>query len=220
MARHNACVESTRFAVIDTETTGLDPALDAVVSVALVPVEDGVIHREEVRHVFVNPGFPIPAASFEVHGIGDEDVRGAPDVATAVAGLADGLAGRVIVGHNLAFDLAFLQVGGLQAAATVDTLEVSRVLWPGLGVRHTLDDVAARVDVSPRDRHSALGDAVATAEVLVACLPLLAARGIDSPEALSLAYRAQRVRRARLRRSIRRRNIRRRRRRARRSGHR
>jgi len=66
------------------------------------------------------------------------------------------------------------------------------------------------VGVVPLDRHSALGDALATAEILVACLPLLQARGLSEPEDVARAYRAQRIRRARVKRSIRRRSIRRR----------
>ena len=205
---HNGAVHSTRFAVIDTETTGLDPMSDRVVSVALVPLDDGVLRRDLAQHILVDPGIRIPPQATAVHGIEDGDVIGAPDLAGAVAALAPLLADRVVVGHNLEFDLAFLCAAGFPATRTLDTLAVSRLLWPGRGTRHTLDALAERVGVVPGDRHTALGDAVATAEVLAACLPLLDLRGWLTPEAVGLAYAAQRARRRRVRRSIRRRSIR------------
>lgn len=196
------------YAVIDTETTGLDPAVDRVVSVAVVPVEGGALRLNEAVQVLVDPGMPIPPASTAIHGLTDGDVAGAVGLQAAVEAIAPLIAGRIVVGHNLGFDLAFLAKGGLVVDRTLDTRAVSRLLWRWPGTRHSLDAVAARVDVLPVDRHSALGDAIATAEVLVACLPLLAARGLDSPEAVALAYSQQRIRRARVRRSIRRRSIR------------
>lgn len=204
-------MEPGRYAVIDTETTGLDPCLDAVVSVAVVPVDDGVLQRNLARQILVDPRMPIPAEAFAVHGIRDEDVRGAADLATAIDQLRPLLVDRVVVGHNLPFDLAFLARAGFAAEQCLDTLSCSRLLWTRHGLRHTLDDAAARVGVQPADRHTALGDAIATAEVLVACLPLLRDKGLDSPQAVADAYRAQRRRRARVRRSIRRRSTRRRR---------
>ena len=204
-------MRTERYAVIDTETTGLDPDTHSVLSLAVVPVAAGSVRYDRGRQVLVDPGVPIPAASTAVHGICDDDVAGAPALAAALAELAPMLAGAIVVGHNLEFDLAFLRAGGLAVGQTLDTLAVSRLLWPLPGTRHRLEDVAARVGVSPVDRHTALGDAIATAEVLVACLPLLESRGLTGPEAVAEAYRAQRLRRARVKRSIRRRSSRRRR---------
>ncbi len=201
-------VHTARFAVIDTETTGLDVHGDRVVSIAVVSVDRGVVRRDLAEQVLVDPGIPIPPASTAIHGITADDVVGAVDLDTALQHLAPALADRVLVGHHLAFDLAFLARSGYQAAETLDTLAVSRLLWPARGTRHTLDALAERVGVLPLDRHTALGDAVATAEALAACLPLLAQRGLDTPQAVARASRAQRRGRARVRRSTRRRSIR------------
>jgi DNA polymerase-3 subunit epsilon len=201
-------VHNARFAVIDTETTGLDPARDRVVSLAVVPIDGGAVRQERSVHILIDPGVPIPQQSTAIHGIADADVRGAPDLPAALRMAAPDLADRIVVGHNLPFDLAFLSRSGFAPAQTLDTRAISRVLWPQRRSRHSLDALAARVGVTPRDRHTALGDAVATAETLAACLPLLAARGLDSPAAVAAAYEAQQIRRARLRRSIRRRSIR------------
>jgi DNA polymerase III epsilon subunit-like protein len=194
------------YAVIDTETTGLDPEFDRVISVAVVVVEGGVVRLADAVQVMVDPGMPIPPESTAVHGITDADVAGAVALPDAIAAIAPLIADRIVVGHNLGFDLAFLD--GLVVGRTLDTLSASRLLWRWPGTRHGLEHLAARVFVQPTDRHTALGDAVATAEVLLACLPMLAARGLDSPESVALAYSELRVRRARVRRSIRRRSIR------------
>lgn len=193
-----------RFAVIDTETTGLDPDRDAVVSVAVVPVHGQTVRRDLARQILIDPGRAIPPQATSVHGLTDTDVVGGPDLAGALAELSTMLADGIVVGHNVDFDLAFLAAGGFVADEQLDTLAVSRLLWRRPGSRHTLDRFAQRLGVVPMDRHSALGDAIATAEALVACLPMLAERGLDSPQAVALAYAAQRMRRARVRRSKRR----------------
>ena len=89
----------------------------------------------------------------------------------------------MLVAHNAAFDLAMLQKCG---AATfdhpvLDTVLLSAVLF-GNEAEHTLDAIAARLDVEiPEEaRHTALGDAVATAEVLRLMLPMLRARGFTT----------------------------------------
>lgn len=208
---HTWAVLNARFAVIDTETTGLDPRRDRVVSLAVVPVDGGSVLQGLAVQILIDPGMPIPPQSTAIHGIADADVRGAPDLQAALRIAAPALADRIIVGHNLAFDLAFLGRAGFTPSQTLDTLVVSRLLWPRRGTRHSLDELAARTGVTPRDRHTALGDAVATAQILAVCFPQLAARGLDSPDAVAAAYAARQVRRARLSRSIRRRSIRHRR---------
>lgn len=194
-----------RLVVIDTETTGLDPEKDRVISLAAVPITNGTIDAAAAREVLIDPQMAVPPESTAIHGLRDADLVGARTRQAALAELGPLFTGRVIVGHNLGFDLAFL---GLEprTEATVDTLAVSRLLWPGPGVGHSLDAVAGRVGVSPKDRHSALGDAQATAEVMMACLPLLRARGLTSPELIAAAALRDRRRRDQLKRSIRRRS--------------
>lgn len=202
----NAVVADDRFVVIDTETTGLDPAHDRVVSIGLVPVIRGAVAREAARHVLVSPGVPIPPTSTAIHGIVDTDVQDAPELAEAVADLSGLWSGQRLAGHNLEFDLAFLAPAGLQAEQTIDTLAASRLLWPRRGTSHTLDAVADRLGVTPEDRHTAVGDAITTAEVLCALLPLLRERGLATPDAVTAAIQRQNAYRSRLRRSIRRRS--------------
>ena len=172
---HPRLGEPGRYAVIDVETTGLNPDTDRLVSVAVVPVDGDRVHADHLWECLVDPGRPIPAAARAIHGIDDSRVLGAPSPQQAVAGLRPRLAGRRVVGHNVGFDAAFLRHAGaadwpeLHPDNLIDTRDLSRALDPDRQLRHTLDAVAERLGVviDPHVRHTAGGDALATAECLV-----------------------------------------------------
>src|SRR4029453_16012693 len=94
---------------LDLETTGLAPARDRVVQVAAVALGGGHILDEPRMDRLVDPGLPIPETASRIHGLRDADVAGAPRFGTIAAELGPLLASRAIVGHKLAFDLAFLR---------------------------------------------------------------------------------------------------------------
>ena len=163
--------------VLDCETTGLDPNVDAVVSVAAVHVVRGRV-ADHVLDRLVDPARPIPRTATAVHGLADADVAGQPPLAHVVPELRRFAADSVVVGHDVGFDLAFLSAAGFAASGPVlDTLLLAEVCQPGAS-RYGLEDVATRLGVAVEARHSALGDAVTTARVLVALLPLLGRAGI------------------------------------------
>ena len=105
----------------------------------------------------------------------------------------------MLVGHNVAFDLRFLQ---LKEAATgvrfdhpvLDTLLLASVAQPD-EASHSLEAIAARLGVTVSARHSAAGDALTTAQVFLKLLPLLAQRGIltlaQAREAAEASYYAR-----------------------------
>lgn len=172
------------FVVFDTETTGLDPVTDDVVQLGAVRVVNGKIVRGEVLNSYVNPGRPIPARSTAVHGVSDAMVAGAPPMQQVCTRFHDFADGAVLVAHNAAFDMAFLhrQAAGSHAAfdnPVLDTVLISAVIFGGSAV-HTLDALCDRLGVvlPPEERHTALGDAMATAKALVATLGILEGRGI------------------------------------------
>jgi DNA polymerase-3 subunit epsilon len=177
-------LNSLAFAVFDTETTGLLPHKDAVVQIGAVRVFGGRIVPGERLDLLVNPGRPIPPAASAVHGITDVMVRGAPPIAKAGRLLHALASDAVIVAHNAPFDMAFLHrdaeaMGVSWDHPILDTVLLSAVLF-GPEQTHTLDALCARLEVSidPAHRHTALGDALATAEALVRMLPMLEARGM------------------------------------------
>ncbi len=174
------------FVVFDSETTGLLPHKDEVVQIGAVRVLNGRIIEGEVFDTLVDPGMPIPKASTEVHKISDIMVKGAPDMVTAGRSFHSFCTDAVIVAHNAPFDMAFLHRYGPKMGRSwdhpiLDTVLLSAVLF-GASAKHTLDAVGERLGIRIQDelRHTALGDARATAEVLCHMLPMLEARGLKT----------------------------------------
>ncbi len=128
--------------VIDTETTGLsfkDCDLIEISAARLSGRE--VVERFET---FVDPGTPIPPEIERLTGIRSIDVAGAPDARTAVAALADFVAGSPVLAHNATFDRTFIEAvpGGADVSDTwIDTLSLSRIALPLLST-HRLADMA------------------------------------------------------------------------------
>ena len=174
------------FVVFDSETTGLLPHKDEVVQLGAVRVLRGRIIEGEVIDTLVNPGMPIPAASTKVHGVSDHMVQGAPDIVDAGRAFHRFATDAVIVAHNAPFDMAFLRRHASRMEVTwdhpiLDTVLLSAVLF-GASETHTLDALCDRLGVTIPEhlRHTALGDAQATAEVLCCMLPMLQARGMTT----------------------------------------
>ncbi len=172
------------FVVFDTETTGLLPHKDEIVQIGAVRVVKGKIVEGERLDTLVNPGIPIPPASTKVHKVSDRMVQGAPDIAEAGRSFHQFARDAVIVAHNAPFDMAFLHRHAKRMEVEwthpiLDTVLLSAVLF-GASETHTLDAVCERLGITIPEalRHTALGDAVATAEVLVLMLPMLNARGM------------------------------------------
>lgn len=158
------------YAVVDCETTGTDPGVDEIVSLAVLRLDpDGV---ETARYVsLVRPSCPIPEEATAVHGIGDEDVAAAPSFAEIVPELRGLLDGAVLVAHNAAFDLGMLQHAFARAgvhygpAGVACTLDAFRLLEPRES-SHRLESICRRQGIRLEDAHEALGDVVATAALL------------------------------------------------------
>lgn len=185
-ASRDTALKDLSFVVFDTETTGLDPASDAIVQIGAVRVLGGRIVPGERFETLVDPGRPIPAASSRVHGITAAAVAGAPGPRAAAEALRRFADGSVPVAHNAPFDMAMLRAAGAAPPPPVlDTVLISAVVY-GAHEAHTLDALAERlgVDLPEADRHTALGDARATAEVLVRLLAICEGRGLDTLGAL------------------------------------
>jgi DNA polymerase III epsilon subunit family exonuclease len=172
------------FTVLDCETTGLHSgAGDRLIALGAVRVDGAVVRADDTFDSLVNPGRHIPETSTQFHGITDAHVADAPSAPQVLADFAHYAADSVLVGHHLTFDLGFLagpaaDAGVLLEPLGVDTMLLSAVLDPDPDARHGLDWVCDRLGVEVMGRHTALGDALATAEVLVRMIPMLAERGI------------------------------------------
>lgn len=181
---NNTALRDLSFVVFDSETTGLDPLSDDVVQLGAVRVVNGKIVDGEVFDTLVNPGRPIPPGSTAVHHVTDAMVADAPDFARVCKEFHRFCENAVIIAHNAPFDMAFLR---RQSKGTrlrfehpiLDTVHLSAVVF-GASAEHTLDALCERLDVSipAAVRHSALGDALATAKAFVALIPVLEGHGL------------------------------------------
>lgn len=169
--------------VIDTETTGLEPAKARIVEIGAVPLKSGKLVEGASYRQLVNPGIPIPDATTRIHKIGDAMVADAPAFAAAWPQIAAAMSDAILIGHTLGFDLAVLkrecERAGLpwMAPRTLDTRLLAQVAEPNLG-GYTLEHLASWLGVTVEERHSALGDAILTAKIFLALLPKLRAGNI------------------------------------------
>jgi DNA polymerase-3 subunit epsilon len=194
-------LESLTGTVLDVETTGLDPAVDRIVSIACVRIREGTVRRGETLDVVVNPRRAIPPETARIHGITDEMAAGAPTVDAVIPEILRFAENTVLVGHHVWFDLEFLGrvTDGLglprltSTHAVLDTRMLSEVVHGSLAA-HDLDTVCQRLGVMAPGRHSALGDALATAEILIRLVALLQGRGIWTLGEALQAMRRLRVR--------------------------
>jgi DNA polymerase-3 subunit epsilon len=171
------------YTVFDTETTGLNPtAGDCIISIGAVRIVNGRLLRDEYFDQLIDPQRPIPADSTQVHGITDEMVKDQPAIAEVLPAFERFAQGTILVAHNAAFDMRMLQMterttGVKLTNPVLDTLLLSAVLHPA-HQNHNLRTIAGRMGIQVHGRHTALGDAMTTAQIFLKLLPLLAEMGV------------------------------------------
>ena len=172
------------YTVFDTETTGLDPAVDQIIQIGAARLVNGKLLRQEGFEQLVDPQRSLPAAGIAIHGIQPEMVRGQPTIARVLPAFHTFVGDTVLVAHNAAFDMRFLQLAESRSGVVfdqpvLDTLLLSAVVHPNQD-SHRLEAIAERFGITVIGRHTALGDAIVTAEVFLKLIPLLAAMGIQT----------------------------------------
>jgi DNA polymerase-3 subunit epsilon len=173
------------YTVFDTETTGLDPAAgDEIISVGAVRIVNGRLLQGETFEALVDPQRSLSESSVAVHGITPDLLHGHPTIEHVLPRFRRFVEDTVLVGHNAAFDMRFLQLKEAQTGIRfdqplLDTLLLSAIVHPAQD-SHSLEETAVRLGVPVIGRHTALGDALVTANVFLRLLPLLATRGIQT----------------------------------------
>lgn len=177
-------LERLPLVAIDCETTGLNPRRDRIVSFAAVPIHAGLrVADEPLIDLLVDPEIPIPARATAVHGIDRTRLAGAATFAGVYDRIADGLAGRVVVGHYVGFDLAILAREAARARKrwreppSLDTASLATSLGYHADTID-LEALLARLGIEAKGRrHTAAGDARMAADLFVALAHRLAGLG-------------------------------------------
>ena len=173
------------YTVFDTETTGLNPAGgDEIIQIGAVRIVNGKVLSHEFFDQLVDPRRIITPASIPIHGITPEMVKGQPTIDEVLPAFHSFCEDTVLVAHNAAFDMRCLQVKEKQTGLrfdhpVLDTLLLSALVHENQD-SHRLEVIAERFGLTIIGRHTAIGDAMVTAEILVKLIPLLAEQGIHT----------------------------------------
>jgi DNA polymerase-3 subunit epsilon len=185
-----------RKVVLDTETTGLEPALGhRVIEIGAVEILNRQVTGRSY-HCYLNPDREIDPGAIEVHGISNEFLADKPRFPDVYAEFVEFIRDSELVIHNAAFDVGFLnaELGRVDAGQVVqycagvcDTLKLARELHPGQ--KNNLDALCRRYDVdnAGRSYHGALLDAQLLAEVYLAMTRGQDALAIDVGDAAEAA---------------------------------
>jgi DNA polymerase-3 subunit epsilon len=198
LPRYRACFENTwgddtpidrvRFIVLDSETTGLNPATDRIITIGAVAVIEHDIVIEDSFAALLKMERNTEAVT--VHGVTRDESRNGMEEAQALELFLDYLADGVIVGHHIGHDIATLDAAygrqwGVQLLnRSLDTMDLTLHLErdgafagrPPIR-RFTLDALCDMFGVIPHDRHTASGDAFITAQVFLRLVRLAARFG-------------------------------------------
>jgi DNA polymerase-3 subunit epsilon len=212
IARYRACFEDTwtgdtsidavRFVVLDSETTGLNPRVDRLITVGAVAVRNSEILVEDSFDALIKVDRNTDAVT--VHGVTrDQSVRGV-DEAVALERFLDYLKDGVIVGHHIGHDIDTIDTalerhwGVRLMNRSLDTMDLTLHLErdgafagrPPIR-QFTLDGLCAMFGVIPHDRHTASGDAFITAQVFLRLERLAARFGRGTLERISEPFEVE-----------------------------
>ena len=180
-------ISETEFVVLDTETTGMDPHKDRILSIGALRLKAGRIRTGESREIFLAQDH-FDSTSVPIHGILKTGRHPRHSEAEAMVWLQDYTANAILVGHHIGFDLSMIREAFLRQGfpplinPCLDTGLLYRktlIQSPLLRKKdfYTLDDLARKYDLSCEDRHTALGDAYLTAMIFQHILDQLGRKG-------------------------------------------
>ncbi|UQS82904.1 PolC-type DNA polymerase III [Bombilactobacillus folatiphilus] len=159
------------YVVFDVETTGLSAVYDSIIELAAVKMKDGKIIQEFDE--FIDPGHPLSATTINLTSITDDMVHNSNTEQEAMDKFNDFMGGAILAGHNVTFDIGFLNAARRRcqyqpvSVPVVDTLEMSRTLHSEYR-NHKLDSLAKRYDIKLEHHHRANSDAATTGYLMYA----------------------------------------------------
>ena len=199
--RDETPASEVRFVVLDSETTGLDPRRDRLITIGAVAVRGGEIVLEDSFESLIKVAYN--TSSVTVHGITREDTLAGVEEPEALEAFLDYLGDGVIVGHHIGHDVHMLNAGyqrhwGFEMRNRfLDTMALALHLekdgaFAGRGAMRSfeLEALYEMFDVIPHDRHTAPGDAFITAQVFLRLLALCKKFGRTTLAAVAETYEA------------------------------
>ena len=174
-------VEGSTFVVFDIETTGFSPKRNKIIEIGAVKMKDGEILDRFSE--FIDPKEPIPFHITRLTSITDDMVIGCPTRDEIIPRFVEFCEGCILVGHNVSFDISFInenckQLGIDADYTTVDTMGLSRAFFPKQA-KHNLDALCKTLGVVNEHHHRAVDDAECTAKIFMKFLPMMEQEGAD-----------------------------------------
>ncbi|UQS84379.1 PolC-type DNA polymerase III [Bombilactobacillus thymidiniphilus] len=158
-------LETAEYVIFDVETTGLSAVYDSIIELAAVKMCNGKVLAEFDE--FIDPGKPLSATTINLTSITDEMVHNSNTEQEAMDKFAQFMGDAILVGHNVTFDIGFLNAARRRsgydpvAVPVIDTLEMSRTLHSEYR-NHKLDSLAKRYNIKLEHHHRANSDALTT----------------------------------------------------------
>ena len=189
-----AAAAKAEFVVLDVETTGKDPKMADLLEIGAVRIKAGKI--ADRWSTLVDPGRSI--VGHQMHGITDKEIKGAPSPKDAAQQFLKFAGKATIVGHNVGFDLGFLEEAlgdgfRFEPGQYLDTLVLAREGYPDWAESYKLGDLARFFGIELKDAHRAGPDAEATAQLLLTFAADLPNRLETLGEGIEASVRATRT---------------------------
>lgn len=165
------------FVVLDFETTGLDKVYDSIIEIAAIRFENGV--EKEKYVTLVKPLLHIPPEATVINHITNQMVKNAPNEKDVIPKLIDFIGDSIIIGHNVNFDIGFLEIAAQRQGKNVqynyiDTMSIAKKLFPDLP-DYKLGTIAKSLDFDTSSLHRAEADVYVCAEIVKIALDTLSA---------------------------------------------
>jgi DNA polymerase III subunit epsilon len=184
-------LENVRFVVLDTETTGVNPRKDRILSIAAVSIQNNQLEVSDSFEYFIENDNQNPE-SIHIHGILPKGKEEKVSEENALKSFLEYCGNSIIIGHHIGFDMAILNQIAQKLVAdelrnqTIDTaslsirIEKNRSDYYFTPQDYSLDALTSRYQVQTNDRHTAAGDAYMTAILFLKLLALLQKKGVDT----------------------------------------
>ncbi|PIZ76217.1 hypothetical protein COY05_01870 [Candidatus Peregrinibacteria bacterium CG_4_10_14_0_2_um_filter_38_24] len=153
------------FISLDLETTGIDPLKNKIIEFGAVKFD--LNGQKETLQILINPGIALPDLIKHITHITDEELKDAPAFTEKAQEIKNFIGDAPIVGHNIQFDISFLNANGLNLTNPLyDTFPFSSIIYPDLPT-YSLEVLSEILNLSHEEKHRALEDSVAAMELFI-----------------------------------------------------